>query len=302
MDEIDGPDFAISTGTPSAATLETDCSTQTADRHPGKEPWSPMGEKLDDSRCAICLSIPVADKTVVLPCRHDCFCFGCIVFWFSRINESRCPVCRAKVLELVHEIQSVDCFTYIKPLPSAGDEQGFLKLLQTSKQPKAVQWRRYVYANALECVNYLPYDASLKDSQNADSHIPEASSKQTSVKYLPDDASSMDSPKDSSKQTSRALSSVPMESTQTWKTLLSSTRVRDFARRDLQVLMPGDLYDDWVLQVALRGLNAGTGQAARELSGLLGHDTALLFERQVRSFARSGLGIATWDAQAHFSA
>ncbi|KAK4053494.1 hypothetical protein OIV83_001661 [Microbotryomycetes sp. JL201] len=57
----------------------------------------------EEEHCAICLS-PIANKTVVSPCMHGQFCWGCMKAWSDQ--SRKCPLCLGPIKLLFHTIRS----------------------------------------------------------------------------------------------------------------------------------------------------------------------------------------------------
>ncbi|GAA5823083.1 hypothetical protein JCM3770_007090 [Rhodotorula araucariae] len=69
----------------------------------------------EDEHCAICLS-PIENKTVVYPCHHGQFCWGCIRAWTDQ--SRKCPLCLGPIEHLIHNVRSPKDYQvhYLLPL------------------------------------------------------------------------------------------------------------------------------------------------------------------------------------------
>ncbi|GAA6031825.1 hypothetical protein JCM8097_002009 [Rhodosporidiobolus ruineniae] len=69
----------------------------------------------DEEQCAVCLS-PIENKTVVYPCHHGQFCWGCIRAWTDQ--SRKCPLCLGPIEHLIHNIRSSKDYQnhYLLPL------------------------------------------------------------------------------------------------------------------------------------------------------------------------------------------
>lgn len=66
--------------------------------------------------CVICLSEPIDDPSMLLPCYHS-FCYPCIVQWLS-VHDT-CPLCKARPTSIIHNIRSSSAYDQTPLTPAA---------------------------------------------------------------------------------------------------------------------------------------------------------------------------------------
>ncbi|KAF4794578.1 hypothetical protein TURU_100951 [Turdus rufiventris] len=59
-----------------------------------------------ENRCPVCLD-SWREPSFVMPCLH-CFCYACIQRWAD--NRTQCPLCKGKMISILHSVQADDDF------------------------------------------------------------------------------------------------------------------------------------------------------------------------------------------------
>ncbi|KAL9649107.1 hypothetical protein ABK040_008484 [Willaertia magna] len=66
---------------------------------------------LPDEKCIICLTKPISNPAMLLPCSHLNYCTHCISMWLEK--SERCPLCNTIVTDIVYNIFSDSQFQVI---------------------------------------------------------------------------------------------------------------------------------------------------------------------------------------------
>ncbi|CED82527.1 FOG: Predicted E3 ubiquitin ligase [Phaffia rhodozyma] len=92
-------------------------SNMEGEKHSGRR-WREEDEELEGENCIICLQT-VRDRTVLVNCGHDAFCFGCICTWSEQ--SRKCPLCSKPMGDyLLHDLETPPPYVrfFLSPLVS----------------------------------------------------------------------------------------------------------------------------------------------------------------------------------------